>query len=369
LVTLSLMTQLSRLTAAVFFFGVCLLIGSCGSSHASVQPSIEFTKLPPAGEGSPQKLDAIEGRVTGARRGQKIVLFARSGVWWVQPLADQPFTPIQSDSTWKSATHPGSAYAALLVDSSYHPPSTMDALPNKGGPVWAVATVESQLVRPEPKTLQFSGYEWRLRQAVGNAGGSTNYYDPANAWTDKNGFLHLRISRVPDRPDQPKHPGEPERWTSAEVSLTRSLGYGSYRFVVRDVSHLEPAVALSMSTWDDSGPPREMNIEVSRWGEPTSKNAQYVIQPYYVPANTVRFEAPSGTLTYRLRWEPGRALFKTLRGSSSGESGAVSEHLFTSGIPSPGNETIQINLYVFGNKRNPLQHPAEVIIEKFEYLP
>lgn len=303
-------------------------------------------------------LDRIEGRVTGARPGQRIVLFARSGFWWVQPLADQPFTAIQPDSTWKGSTHPGSAYAALLVDQRYRPSSTIDTLPERGGSVLAVASVDgSKLRQPDEKTLQFSGYEWRIREAVGNAGGSENFYDPANAWTDKTGFLHLRIT------------GHPGRWASAEVILTRSLGYGSYRFVVRDISHLEPAATLSLSTWDDTGPPREMNIEIGRWGEPTSKNAQYVIQPYHVPANTIRFEAPAGKLTYRLRWEPGRASFKTVRGSSNSGSGAVSEHVFSSGVPSPGDETIHINLYVFDNRRNPLQHESEVVIEKFEYLP
>jgi hypothetical protein len=336
-----------------------VLLSGCGSSRASIQgPSIQFTKLPPAGEGSPEKLDAIEGRVTGAQPGQRIVLFARSGFWWVQPFADRPFTSIRPDSTWTGSTHPGSAYAALLVNAKYLPPSTVEVLPEKGGPVAAVATVEgSNLAHPDPKTLEFSGYEWQMRQNVGNPGGSRNFYDPANASVDQRGFLHLHIS------------GQPEHWASAEANLTRSLGYGSYRFVVEDVSHLEPATTLSLSTWDDSGPPREMNIEIGRWGEPTSRNAQYVIQPYYVPANTVRFMVPSGKLTFWLRWGPGRASFKTVRGNSSAESDVVAEHVFTSGVPSPGNENVHINLYVFDNKRNPLQHESEVVVEKFEYLP
>jgi hypothetical protein len=157
----------------------------------------------------------------------------------------------------------------------------------------------------------------------------------------------------------------------AEVKLSRSLGYGSYRFVVQDVAHLEPAAVLGLSTWDNSGPPREMDIEVSRWGEPSDKNAQYVIQPYVVPANTVRFMAPGGTLSYWMDWQPGRAAFKTIRGSSSSSKGqdAVAEHSFTSGVPSPGNETIHMILYVFDNKNAPMQHGTEVIIEKFEFLP
>jgi hypothetical protein len=320
---------------------------------AQVEPVIEFTKLPPAGAGSPDKLDEIAGRVNGARPGQRIVLFARSGVWWVQPAANEPFTTIQGDSTWRSFTHPGSAYAAVLAGPGYQPPTTTNALPEKGGVVAAVAMVEGPaLTRPPAKTLDFSGYQWELRQSSSDRGGTKNSYDPANAWTDEKGFLHLRIARTKNG------------WTSAEAGLKRSLGYGSYRFVVRDVSQFEPAVVFSVFTWDDAGPSREVDIEVGRWGESDSKNAQYVIQPYYVPANVIRFTAPSGTLTHSFNWEPGRISFKTARGAN-----AVAEHTFTSGVPSPGNELVFMNLYVYDNKRNPLRQGAEVIIEKFEYLP
>jgi hypothetical protein len=230
----------------------------------------------------------------------------------------------------------------------------MPALPTVGGAVAAVAMAEGdQLARPAPHQLRFSGYDWELRDAASDRGGTRNFYDPANGWTDSSGFLHLRIARKGDG------------WASAEVKLNRSLGYGTYRLVVRDISHLEPAAVFSVFTWDDEGPAREMNIEIGRWGEPASKNAQYVVQPYYVPANVVRFEAPTGVLTHWFRWEPGRASFRTLRGPS----GLVAEHTFTSGIPLPGRENIHLNLYMFDNKRNPLRNECEVVIEKFEYLP
>src|SRR5215467_5082077 len=96
-------------------FAVCLLACSCGAPHAEVAASIEFTDLPPAAEGSPDILHPIAGRVRNASPGQRIVLFARSGMWWVQPLGDKPFTAIGRDFTWKNTTHPGTAYAALLV--------------------------------------------------------------------------------------------------------------------------------------------------------------------------------------------------------------------------------------------------------------
>jgi hypothetical protein len=234
----------------------------------------------------------------------------------------------------------------------------LNTLPGKGGPILAVAKVAGGPAPIPSKTLRFSGYDWEIRQVANDPGGSRNYYDPANAWTDKNGFLHLRISRRQDH------------WMSGEVKLSRSLGYGTYKFTVRDVSRLEPATVLDISTWDDFGPPRAMHIEVSRWGEPEDKNAQYVIQPYVVPANVVRFNTPPGTLAYSLRWDPGRATFKTIAGPISNvASKPVAEHVFTSGVPSPGQEKMHINLYVFANKRHPLQHETEVVVEKFEFLP
>jgi hypothetical protein len=338
---------------------ICLAGIGCRAPQPQAPPSIEFTRLPPAGEGSPEILHTIEGRVKGARPDQRIVLFARSGVWWVQPLGERPFTTIQKDSTWKSPTHPGTAYAALLVDKAYYPPLTLNLLPQKGGSVHAVATAEGPMLDQAPlKKLDFSGYEWLVRQIPANPAGSRNLYDAANAWVDAKGFLHMRIAK------------SPAGWTSAELGLSRSLGYGSYRFVVSDVSQFEPPVVLSIATWDGSGPNQEMDIEISRWGEASGKNSQYVVQPYYVPANVVRFLSPAGRLTYSFNWEPGRVAFQTVRGSgAAGKPDVVAAHVFTSGVPSAGGETVRLHLFVFDNRRIPLQHGVEVVIEKFEYLP
>jgi hypothetical protein len=337
---------------------ICGALTSCRSTHAASAASIEFTRVPPASDGSPDELETIEGRVKGALPGQRIVLFALSGVWWVQPMTEHPYTPIQEDSTWRNTTHPGAAYAALLVDSQYRPPLTLDSLPPKGGAVLAVNTVRGRLPRSAPRTIQFSGYQWELRQDAADAGESNDFGGPGGAWTDKQGFLHLHVAKQRDR------------WVNAAVKLSRSLGYGSYRFVVHDVSRLEPAAVFAMFTFDYQGPSREMDIEISRWGEPEGKNAQYIIQPYVVPANTVRFTTPAGPLTYWMNWQPGRAAFKTTRGSSSGkESDVVAEHVFTSGVPTAGNERINMNLYPYASERHPLQHEFEVVIEKFEFLP
>jgi hypothetical protein len=78
----------------------------------------------------------------GAAPGQRIILYARSGAWYVQPFADQPFTAVQADSTWGNSTHLGTEYAALLVEPGYVPPALTDVLPERGGGVVAVAVTK-----------------------------------------------------------------------------------------------------------------------------------------------------------------------------------------------------------------------------------
>lgn len=149
-----------------------LLVCSCHARRNG--PSIEFTRIPAADPGGPQKTGTIEGRVEGAKPGQRIVLYARSGRWFVQPFTDQPFTSIAADSTWKSSTHLGMEYAALLVDAAYDPPKALDVLPEQGVSVVAVAIVPGTPVFW--RTWWFQGlmgltavvatlllYRWRMR--------------------------------------------------------------------------------------------------------------------------------------------------------------------------------------------------------------
>jgi hypothetical protein len=155
--------------------------------------------------------------------------------------------------------------------------------------------------------------------------------------------------------------------------MTRSFGYGTYLFTVQDVTHIEPAAVLGIFTYDELGTNqnhREMDIEISRWGDPDDKNGQYVIQPYYVPANVSRFAAPPGVLTFAIHWEPGKASFETVRGKIPPTRGStVAKHVFTSNVPTPGGESVRLNLCPFNYAKVPLQNEAEFVIERVEYLP
>ena len=348
--------------AGVASSAVCLALAGCRLTPPAREPSIVLTVVPQAAAGGTDKLASIAGRVNGARPGQKIVLYAKSRVWWVQPLIAKPFTDINADSTWSSTIHLGTEYAALLVDRGYQPPSSMEMLPQRGGLIGAVVTATGTggYTPPARRTLTFSGYEWEIRQIPSDRGG-LNEYDARNAWVDADGFLHLLLAQ------------RDGQWTSAEVSLTRSLGYGTYVFVVRDSSRLDVAAALGFLTWDDIGAEqnhRELDIEISRWGNPDNKDVQYVVQPHYVAANVFRFVAPSGRLTHSFRWEPGRAEFRTVRGAGSkGAVALVAHREFTSGVPVSGGEAVRLNLAYFRGSPKPPAGNVEVVIEKFEYLP
>lgn len=330
-----------------------LWTAACAGSPSP--PSISFTRVPAAARGGPDVLDTIEGRITNRRPDQRLVLYARSSVWWIQPTPNRPYTNIREDATFSAKTHLGTEYAALLVEPEHQPPTTLDALPVEGGTVAKVVVVPGD---PKAKavrhTLQFAGYEWTIRAAPSDRGGP-NKFDPSNAWTDADGALHMRIA------------GTPDRWTCAEVTLTRSFGYGRYSFTIDDISTIDPAARLAIFTWD--GPAiaeygREMSITFGRFGERERENARYVVEPVDLPVNRSTFSVPAGRLTHQLQWGPGRAAFRTQAGPRR-----VAEHTFTSGVPSAGNETIRFSLYVFQRNRTPMQKPAEVVIRAFAFEP
>ena len=255
--------------------------------------------------------------------------------------------PTWAPSTRRCSSKPG-----------YRVHATLDALPPPGDLVRAVQVAPGTGdfgTRPA-RTVAFSGYEWDVRDAPSDRGG-TNYYDPRNVHVDDRGRLHLRLVR------------RDGQWTGAEVSLTRPLGYGTYIFETADVSAMDPAAVLGLLTWDDGAAEhnhRELDVEISQWGDPRIDNAQFVVQPYYVAANVRRFVAPPGGVTYTVTWAPGVAAF---RANVAGGRPPIAAHEFTSGVPVPGNERVRMHLYAFGYAATPLRREVEVVIEKFQYLP
>ena len=112
---------------------------------AAPGPKVSFSQVPGRG-GGPDSRGDIAGVVTGLAKPQehKIVIYALTDRWYVQPLVADPYTAISSEGAWSNWTHLGTTYAALVVRPSYQPkPETM-SLPPVGGDVIAVGQIPAK---------------------------------------------------------------------------------------------------------------------------------------------------------------------------------------------------------------------------------
>jgi hypothetical protein len=294
--------------------------------------------------------------VSGAKQGQRMVLYSKAGgLWWLQPLVGSPFTAILPDKQWRNEVYLGADYAALLVHASYHPADVLRALPERGGTAAQVAAARGQ-EKSSSFFVDFSGFKWRVRWKPSDRGGTNNPYTPDNVFTDQAGALHLGIIK------------RDQRWTCSEVSLTRSLGYGTYSFIIEDISRLDPGVVFGIFTWDYSSGQQhnsEFDLNISRWGDPDNRNAEFTLQPTFLPSNVSRFGAPAGKLKHTIVWEPGKLTMSTWPVSSGAQP--ISRHVFVSQIPAPGLESVRMTFYVYGNTGR--KSPAEVVVDQFRCLP
>jgi len=118
-------------------------VDSSGEKDAT-KPSIHIIEVPSKGAGE-VALETIAGTVSGVKVKEcKVVIFAHTNTWYVQPYIDSSDTDIRDDNTWRTETHLGSEYAALLVKASYKPPATTGKLPEIGGLVLAIDRVNSR---------------------------------------------------------------------------------------------------------------------------------------------------------------------------------------------------------------------------------
>src|SRR5262249_13992599 len=126
-------------------------------------------------------------------------------------------------------------------------------------------------------------------------------------------------------------------------------------------------------TWDSLGADhnyREMNLDISRWGNPRGMIAQYVVQPESVAPNVFRFAIPPGLVTHSFRWEPSQVSFKTTQRSVArrGET-LVAERRFRAGVRVVGAEKLHMTLLYNRGAALPPANDVEVVVEKFAYLP
>jgi hypothetical protein len=215
------------------------------------------------------------------------------------------------------------------------------------------------------RSIAFSGNTWMVKKSSNKVGPGPNLFSDsaANVWVDDQGKLHLKITRSGNR------------WQCAEVINMASPGFGTYRFYVdTPVDNLDKNVVLGLFTWNDDPAynHREIDIEFARWGNGSDlTNAQYVVQPYDLAGNLVRFTQPPSTpqSIHSFRWSSGSVSHRSVKGTDAAAGALIAEHTFTSGIPQPGGENARVNLWLYQGRQPSNRQPVEVVISKYEYLP
>ena len=152
------------------------------------------------------------------------------------------------------------------------------------------------------------------------------------------------------------------------MASVQSFGFGTYRFETGpEVTQLDSNLVLGMFIWSDAPDyhHREIDIEISRWGQPGDNNVQFVVQPYTIPGNLVRFMLPpaNSASIHSFTWTAGQVVFETVSGGV-----LVKREVIRRNIPEPGGENARINLWSM------LPHwardgVAELVIKRFSFEP
>jgi len=165
----------------------------------SQPPEIDFIDLKAGNRtiyGVANNIDASQVRV---------VLWALTNIWYVQPLIASPYTNICDDGSWQNWTHGWKTMVAVLVDSTYVPGAVRYTHP--GFEQGVLAFAQYPPVRPD-LPIQFSDYTWGVKQSADRFDPGPNYWSASvdNIWVDGDG-MHLHIY----------HDGT--KWTCPEVYL------------------------------------------------------------------------------------------------------------------------------------------------------
>ena len=349
----------------------CMGLALVEFAGAAGSPGVEFTHIPPYGS-----TENLEGRVTNVNvNAYGVAVYVYVGGWWSKPTFAQPLSTIRSDGTWTCdiTTGGSDAYAtqlaAYLVPLTYAPPLA-EGWPQLPDALASNAVASLRVTRPFTRRLWFSGYEWSVKDSGGaRTGPGDNFFSDSvsNVWTDAQGRLHLKIC---------KRVGV---WSCSEVVSVRSFGSGTYRtFLETPCDTLDRAAVLGLFTWNDDAPytHREIDIEVSRWDNPSdTNNAQFVVQPWDVSGHLTRYRIPASVInaTYSFTWLSNRIDFASHTGFFA--PAPATNMLLTAwsfegqGVPQPGGENFRINLWLCNTAGTSDSAEEEVVVSRFAFIP
>lgn len=242
------------------------------------------------------------------------------------------------------------AIAALALTAGASP---------SGGDVRPVAEADERVIR-------FGGFRWDVKRSSEPVGPGPNRFSgrPQDVWVDDHGRLHLTIT---------KRDGH---WWSTEIVSRRAFGHGRYVFsVAGPVEDLDPNAVLGLFTWSDEPEEhhREIDVELSRWGDAGARNAQFVVQPWHRAGHRHRFRATAerSVTTYSFAWRSERVNFLAQQGPLAvpPEPGDLIERWSFAGddVPSAEGAHARINLWLFRGDPPAEGERVELVLTDFDF--
>ena len=290
-------------------------------------------------------------------------VFIEGSGWWTRPYSDSAKVPIHADGTFEVDLTTGGLddlaeilYLAVcdedttipILSGSAHIP---DSLPVHDS--W----LQHRDMAPCHRTLEWSGLTWWVKTSRnGTLGPGSNYFDASerNVFVDESGALHLRIRR------------EAGRWPCSEIVSIETFGYGTFEIDLAETPTLDKNAVFGLFTWESTAPNnREIDIEFSKWGQETSVDAQFVVQPWDEPGNRFRFATSrnSGSSVHSFLWEREAIQFQSVFGRRKANWTYTGKS-----IPLPHRQKVRMNLWLFEGRAPSDGEEQEVVIERFRWF-
>jgi hypothetical protein len=219
-------------------------------------------------------------------------------------------------------------------------------------------------------SLEFAGREWQVRDGTGGPG--PNRFDSRNVRIDADGKLHLRIVY------------RQGRWTTAELYLPESLGFGTYEFRLQGrPDRFDANVVLGLFNYPPAavGPDgsNEIDIEFARWGEPGAPAGNWTVYPAIggLPYRTQPFEVTldGPRSSYRFVWRSCSVDFAAWRGHGAKPTSATriaswryAPAQYLRRIPQQALP-VHLNFWLFRGHAPTDGRDAEIVVTDFRFTP
>jgi hypothetical protein len=218
------------------------------------------------------------------------------------------------------------------------------------------------------KDIEFGGYTWTVRSGRGGPG--PNMWDENNAWLDTSTNLHLKISL------------QDGKWSCAEVTTRKRLGFGQYRFqTVGRLDCLDDNVVLGLFNYPtrDVGPDatHEIDIEFARWGDAKNPMGNYTVWPVVKSLKQVSksfpFNLTKDETTHQFVWTRDEVKFRSMQSFNDNDRVEISTWVchpseaarYVSQQPMP----VHLNLWLFKGLAPKNGREVELIIHDFKFTP